>query len=148
MSEKFGRLIRTISYLHFRQMIGQLINRLPGKPYTHLQFKADVARPCNVEFIIKHHSLSEYHLAFLNQSSPFISWNDASNGMLWAYNLNYMDWLVQEDISFEEGAAWIDRFIADLPENKVGLDPYPTALRIINWIKFISIHYDEIEHER
>lgn len=148
MSEKFGRLIRTISYLHFRQMIGQLINRLPGKPYTHLQFKADVARPCNVEFIIKHHSLSEYHLAFLNQSSPFISWNDVSNGMLWAYNLNYMDWLVQKDISCEEGAVWIDRFIADLSENKVGLDPYPTALRIINWIKFISIHYDEIGHER
>lgn len=37
-----------------------------------------------------------------------------------------------------EGARWIDRFIADMPTNRVGLDPYPIALRAINWVKFFS----------
>ena len=37
-----------------------------------------------------------------------------------------------------EGVRWIDRFIADMPTNRVGLDPYPIALRAINWVKFFS----------
>ena len=64
--------------------------------------------------------------------------------MLWAYNLNYMDWLLQDGLSYEEGARWIERFIIDLPTNKIGQDPYPTALRIINWIKFICLYSDSI----
>lgn len=44
----------------------------------------------------------------------------------------------------EEGKRWIDKFIAEIETNRVGLDPYPIALRGINWIKFISLHPDEI----
>ncbi len=55
-----------------------------------------------------------------------------------------MDWLCQEEASRETGEKWIDKFIADLPSNRVGLAPYPIALRGINWVKFISIHYDAI----
>ena len=49
-----------------------------------------------------------------------------------------MDWLQQEDMTYENGAEWIDKFIDELSDNLVGLDPYPIALRGINWIKFIS----------
>lgn len=35
---------------------------------------------------------------------------------------------------------WIDKFIDDLPNNKVGLDPYPIALRGINWVKFFTLY--------
>ena len=65
--------------------------------------------------------------------------------MLWAYNLNYMDYLNQKDISYNEGERWINKFIEDFPNNKIGLDPYPIALRGINWIKFISKHKNEID---
>jgi hypothetical protein len=58
--------------------------------------------------------------------------------MLWAYNLNYMDWLNQSDFTAQKSAEWIDKFIADLPTNRVGLDPYPIALRSINWIKVFT----------
>lgn len=79
-------------------------------------------------------------MTFLNISAPFTSWNETAYGMLWAYNLNYMDWLNQPGMGAEEGAAWIDRFIADLPAVTIGLDPYPTALRSINWMKFLTLH--------
>jgi hypothetical protein len=101
-----------------------------------------------VESIVKFNSLSDGTFSFLNLSSSFHSWNDISNGMLWAYNLNYMDWLLQRDMEVEKGIEWIDRFISDLPQNKVGLDPYPISLRGINWIKFITLHYDKIEEQK
>lgn len=62
------------------------------------------------------------------------------HGALWAYNLNYFDWLTQEGMTIDEGAQWIDRFVEDIPYSHIGLDPYPTALRGINWIKFICRH--------
>ena len=49
--------------------------------------------------------------------------------MLWAYNLNYFDFLHQTNFSKDEACHWIDVFIRDIKENQVGLDPYPTALR-------------------
>lgn len=73
---------------------------------------------------------------FLNLEHEFAGWNFTENGMLWAYNQNYYDWINQEDFSAEEGSRWIDRFVEELHSNKVGLDPYPTALRSINWVKF------------
>lgn len=74
--------------------------------------------------------------SFLNLTYEFAGWNYTDHGMLWAYNQNYFDWINQENITQEEGCTWIDKFIEDLPSNKIGLDPYPTALRSINWIKF------------
>lgn len=83
--------------------------------------------------------------SFINLSSPFISWNDDAKGMLWAYNLNYMDWLLQKDMDFRTGARWIDKFIDESPQNRIGSTPYPIALRGINWIKFISLHSGDID---
>ena len=76
----------------------------------------------------------------LNLSHKFSKWDFTDNGMLWAYNQNYFDWINQKEISKEEACRWIDLFITELPGNKVGLDPYPIALRCINWIKLFCRH--------
>lgn len=85
---------------------------------------------------------------FLNLTAPFRSWNDTQQGMLWVYNLNYMDGLCTADVEPEEGALWMDRFVREWPENRIGREPYPTALRAINWIKFINRHRDRLASER
>ena len=65
-------------------------------------------------------------------------WNDPSSGKLWLYNLHYFDDLsgsstpqqrkLQEDFTL--------RWIAENPPALgCGWDPYPTSLRIVNWIK-------------
>jgi hypothetical protein len=99
-------------------------------------------------FILKNISLQvDEKFIFLNQISNFVDWNDEKYGKLWSYNLNYMDYLLQSDISFLEGKKWINKFVKDIHKNINGLDSYPISLRGINWIKFISTKCFDIEDE-
>ena len=85
----------------------------------------------------------ENRFQFLNQSQVFepnkIHWNDEQTfGKLWAYNLNYFEFLNQESLTKIQGLALIQAYIQAHPNLKTGLEPYPTSLRGINWIKFLS----------
>ncbi len=85
----------------------------------------------------------ENRFQFLNQSQVFetnkIQWNDEQTyGKLWAYNLNYFEFLNQENLTKTQGIALIRAYIQEYPNLKTGLEPYPTSLRNINWIKFLS----------
>lgn len=85
---------------------------------------------------------------FLNLEHDFAGWNFTENGMLWAYNQNYFDWVNQDGYTEEDGCKWIDKFINKLSDNKVGLDPYPIALRSINWVKFFCRYPDAATKSR
>ena len=97
-------------------------------------------------FISKYTDLDSVtgHFSFLGTESAFLGWNDESFGKLWSYNLNYMDYLHQETISFEQAVCWIDKFVDEIEGNRNGLEPYPIALRGINWIKFLSKYHPYI----
>ena len=136
--------IHTAIYLRVVQILYQILNRAYKLDFKLLVVSSEMCNIRFVDYIIKRVSLKRECLSFLNLSDTFTSWNETKHGMLWAYNLNYMDWLMQKDMSFEDGAKWIDKFIRELPYNKIGLDPYPIALRGINWIKFITLHGTEI----
>ncbi len=66
-------------------------------------------------------------------------WEDAGASKLWLYNLHYFD-----DLNAEESRArrdWHSALIArwineNPPGTGTGWEPYPTSLRIVNWIKF------------
>jgi hypothetical protein len=78
---------------------------------------------------------------FLNISHSFsdkINWNSNQFGKLWTYNLNYFDFLNQENISKETGLQLIQDFIKNDALLKDGKEPYPISLRGINWVKFLS----------
>lgn len=75
---------------------------------------------------------------FLNQTEPDQPFRGKKRGALWAYNFNYMDYLLQPNMELQAGKKLIEQFITDLPQNPKGLEPYPIALRGINWIKFLS----------
>ncbi|MBW8330537.1 MAG: heparinase II/III family protein [Prolixibacteraceae bacterium] len=93
-------------------------------------------------FIPKNNSFDNFRFTFLNQPNAFaenaIDWNFNKNGKLWTYNLNYFDFLLQPGIKVEEGQTLIEDFILKLKNNSTALEPYPIALRGINWIKFIA----------
>lgn len=144
----FKRLFHTVVFLQYKQIFYQIKYRLLKPKYKRYDNEVKESQLKLVDAIAKNKCLGSDSFEFINLSSKFASWNDASNGMLWAYNLNYMDYLLQEDMTLDEGAKWIDKFIEDLPTNKVGLDPYPIALRGINWIKFISKYSSKIPSER
>ena len=135
-------LLGTVAHLKPIQVVYQLLTMV-SKP----KFKAVVAP--NINYVSKiTTSIAKYpcydgnQFNFLNIADTFHSWNQIDHGMLWAYNLNYMDWLNQEGLSVGECEKWIDLFIDELPQNWVGVDPYPIALRVINWIKFFCKNPD------
>jgi hypothetical protein len=83
----------------------------------------------------------ENSFTFLNISHSFsdkINWNINQFGKLWTYNLNYFDFLNQENISKETGLQLIQDFIKNDALLKDGKEPYPISLRGVNWVKFLS----------
>ena len=134
-------LIETIRFLRPLQVIYQLKHRL-----FHPKMKAVVSPVIahSMKIIAPIAKYSCYdgigQFSFLNSSSSFEGWDMKTHDPLWTYNLNYMDWLEQENITAEECLKWIDKFIDELSDNHSGQDPYPTALRIINWAKFFCKH--------
>ncbi len=66
-------------------------------------------------------------------------WNDAEKEKLWLYNLHYFDDL--NAAGAEDRVAWhralIARWVEETPPGVGnGWEPYPTSLRIVNWIKW------------
>lgn len=84
---------------------------------------------------------------FLNIKQDFgkhIDWEFCENGRLWAYNLNYFEYLDQQGMLKSEGVRLIQDYMNHLPVAKIGLEPYPLSLRCFNWIRFSMRHnYDD-----
>lgn len=146
-----AKYYHTLRYLKTKQIYYQIYYRLRKTFRKCSKFKYPLVLDCQsgscqlIPFPCKYQSfLKNDQFNFLNLLSSFSDWNDSRLGMLWAYNLNYMDYLLQEDMSVEEGKRWIDKFVAEIESNRIGLNPYPIALRGVNWIKFVSIHQNEI----
>lgn len=80
---------------------------------------------------------------FLNVEGTLDSsgdWNRESWPKLWLYNLHYFDDLVSEGAMGRTGwhRELILRWAAENPPRcGVGWEPYPTSLRIVNWIKWV-----------
>lgn len=136
----FGLLLRTVLHLKPRQIVFQIKNRLTRVQYVSLP--APKVKGClfKTEPVPREHCLDGTVFTFLNLSHEFAGWKYNEYGNLWTYNQNYFDWLNQEGITIQEGCKWIDRFIVEVLNSPIqpcmALDPYPIALRSINWIKF------------
>lgn len=81
--------------------------------------------------------------SFLNLTHKFsneIDWNFMQHGKLWNYNLQYFDFLFDETILLQERITLLGNFSSHLLENKVKPEPYPTSLRIINVVFFLSLY--------
>jgi len=82
---------------------------------------------------------------FLNKSYAFnkgIDWDFSLFGKLWTYQLQYFDFLHQENSNEfkEEFYQIIQDFIEHIPYSATSKEPYPISVRTINWVKYFSIH--------
>jgi len=143
---KIKLFINTIKYLRPIQVYYRLYyflrNRLFG--YNVKKRIINDFNPIVWKNILNHHnsySIKDNSFTFLNISHSFsdkINWNIDQFGKLWNYNLNYFDFLNQENISKETGLLLIQDFIENDNLLKDGKEPYPISLRGINWVKFLS----------
>lgn len=91
------------------------------------------------------------HFRFLNINHEFhdkIDWDFAQYGKLWTYNLNYFEFLNQSDAKIYKDHFYeiIFEFISNLPKLKNANEPFPTSLRVINWVKYF-IKNENIEDQ-
>lgn len=78
---------------------------------------------------------------FLNLEYDFnkkINWNFQEHGKLWNYNLQYFDYLHDDNISVQERVGLLENFSNELLFGSVSPEPYPVSLRVINTILFQS----------
>jgi uncharacterized heparinase superfamily protein len=86
--------------------------------------------------------ISPNKVVFLNVDADISDvsiWNDQKYAKLWLYNLHYFDDLTAQDS--EKRVDWHKQLIQRwINENQAGRgngwEPYPTSLRIVNWVKW------------
>lgn len=149
----YSLLWNTVRHLRGRQLLFQVFYRVykPKYKVCHLSptaFEAAQRHHLHTAPILRWHCCEGQDFTFLNLKHEFAGWNFTGNGMLWAYNQNYFDFINQEEIDTDTACGWIDKFVEELPQNRIGLDPYPTALRALNWVKFFCQHPETVTKER
>jgi len=150
MLQKLSLYYHTIKYLKWIQIRYQLwykcrntIRRFSGFKYNFNKQIPDFEKIHFDEGLENYETYSGNHnFCFLNLNHSFevgIDWDFPKLGKLWTYNLNYFEFLNQENSPQyqSEYHDLIDDFIQQLPQLKNANEPFPTSLRIVNWIKFI-----------
>lgn len=132
---KIYLLLNTIRHLKPVQVICQVKYRLKQTAYVALEAPVFETLKLKTAPTAKYKCVEGDIFTFLNWEHEFVGWDFTGNGMLWAYNQNYFDWINQEGFTVEEGCKWIDQFITEV-KGGFPMDPYPIALRSINWVKF------------
>lgn len=89
--------------------------------------RASLVGPSEFRFLNETHALDDH------------GWDDPALEKLWRYNLHYFDDLNAEDSGAR--VSWhgplIERWIGENPPGVgTGWEPYPTSLRVVNWIKW------------
>lgn len=145
-----SRYFHTLRYLKPEQIVFQLYYRLRRLVWSYPLESKKLSEPLVVEPLVLIPSVSKPSsylggvYTFLNLEKDFsldrIDWECTDYGKLWLYNLHYFDYLLQPDLDKQIGLQLIRQYVEALPGMKVGIEPYPTSLRGINWIKFQSLH--------
>lgn len=134
----------TLRYLKFSQIAARMwfsvrrprVDARPAPPRRHVsgKFAAPIASAASIQ------GPGRFRFLGVERELPASGgWDDPADAKLWRYNLHYFSDLNARDSVSR--LAWhralLDRWVA---ENPPGLgtawEPYPTSLRIVNWIKW------------
>src|SRR5687768_4338104 len=113
-----GLILRTIRHLRLKQVYFQVVYRLARKPISFVTLQQEAPAGMVLQFtagIPAVRSWQQNSFTFVNRTKSFpgrVDWSFRGNGMLWAYNLNYFDFLMQDDMTTAEGSllmeSWCD----------------------------------------
>lgn len=139
-----ARLFRTVRYLRTRQIVNRVTRKIfrPGPPVKggrapKLRSPRATWRNCSGR---PPSMLSPERFQFLGEIGELqnaASWNDPHRAKLWLYNLHYFDDLRAQNAATRSSwhYALINRWILEnAPTAGNGWEPYPSSLRIVNWI--------------
>lgn len=141
MLSKAIRLYHTLKYLKLKQVVWRLLYFLPR--FRNHETGCPAVKSIPFIYIAKLGVTEDYdHFLFLNEENQLskVGWDNSSLSKLWRYNLHYFDCLNQVELENDEVELQnniICKWVIENPYgNGTGWEPYPTSLRIINWIKW------------
>ena len=143
-------IISTVNYLKRIQVVYQVKYRLfKAKPLKYYSLNGPVYyKPLTfldvkkMDFSVKVKQ-ETFFFRFLNLSKSFVGevdWNFEGYGRLWNYNLQYMDWLNQNSLKIQQKDELAIDLYTYLWNGKLKMEPYPASLRIMNGIRYLSLH--------
>jgi uncharacterized heparinase superfamily protein len=139
---------RTISHLQARQVGYLLLRRLPARgadpskkvpaPQPRLGVALQTAPLPRTIGPGNGGGYGEFR--FLNVSKAFapgrVDWASPDMARLWRYNLHYFDYIRDDWRPLESIVELVSDWIrSNAPGEGTGWEPYPTSVRIVNWIK-------------
>lgn len=146
MLKKINLLLHTIRHLKPIQVFYQLKYRLfKPKALAHYRAKVGVLEYQVLQFTEQPPVYTTYHgsnkFTFLHLEQDFkdsIDWNFQDYGRLWNYNLQYFNFLLQEDIDLDGKLHLLRDFYKAMDKDVLALEPYPVSLRSINMMRLFS----------
>ena len=143
---KLLNYFHTVKYLKFSQLYYRILKRFIHPKVHSLEGVIATHRDSYIFHPLCGQKIFSNNIVrFLNQDGKVdvsSDWNDETKAKLWLYNLHYFDDLSafgahsRKDIQIEFISKWINENPAPLGN---GWEPYPTSLRIVNWVKsFLS----------
>lgn len=147
MIDRFLLYYHTIKFLKVRQVIYRLKKYIPIFPkyinYASLPIRHFDSKDVKFQTKTVKIDYEKLTLSLLNEEIDLksISWEYKNKSLLWNYNLHYFDYI---NASFElNNTLLMDKLINDwikvcVPFCETPWEPYPTSLRIVNWIKYFT----------
>ena len=164
MVKKLTLYIHTIRYLRWIQIYSQfslILKKRLIKPFIIRYTKNKTISIWNKQiYLIKKPvqvDIPDYQnniFRFLNETHRFsssIDWNSCNLSKLWLYNLHYFDYLIPScedpsDARYQEMKGVLEHWIDNNPIGTGnGWEPYPSSLRIVNWIYTYSFYQEYFE---
>lgn len=141
---RLGLYWHTARYLKPVQVYGRLRFRL-ARPAVDLRPAPATRTVVPAQFVLPahHHAalIAPDRFRFLGEEHALDErgWDDPALDKLWRYNLHYFDDLTAADSDARR--AWHEALLArwvreNPPAVGTGWEPYPTSLRIVNWVKW------------
>lgn len=149
MRKQLFRYWYTLRYLTLEQVFFQVWYRvkrkLPRKPYLQYTLVKTKTIACrNYDLVV---SANKYKgnntFTFLNIThsfGPTIDWKIQQYGKLWNYNLQYFDYVLDDSIDAVHSQALMNEYATLINNGSIALEPYPTSLRLVNWIIYCGKH--------
>jgi len=141
--------IHTLRHLKTRQIAGQIRahfrmylenpkrhQKKNSPPYPGCIWETPIPLPPANGRAARQSEAASGKFTFLNRMEPLgwpPNWDNSNPPKLWQYNLHYFDWIhsLESEKAREATVSWIQQHT--LERRRVGWEPYPTSLRLMNW---------------
>jgi len=142
--KKYFRYWNTLRYLRPVQISNRILRRF-RRVKVDIEFDLNLRdrdKSWTAPAMRRQRMISVNEFCFLNEShlvEKESDWNNHQRSKLWLYNLHYFDDLVAVDANkrTEWHRGLIQKWVIQNPAGfGNGWEPYPSSLRIVNWIKW------------